>query len=155
MPSGIYVRKLIPAEDRFHKKYVVDVETGCWEWSGTTGTFGYGAFSINNGTMKAHRYSYELHYGSIPKGMKVCHTCDNPSCVNPEHLFLGTQSDNMKDMLNKDRSGAAKLTIQLVSEILMWLKLGYTVVDIAASYNVSYSAISHIKNGRSWRQCNG
>lgn len=79
-------------------------ETGCWEWLGARANGGYGLFAVQNPRrITAHRYSWELHNGPIPAGMHVLHHCDNPPCVNPAHLFLGTASDNMRDMLAKGR----------------------------------------------------
>lgn len=92
----------LPLEWRFWP-CVLPVASGCWEWQAGKGT-GYGAISAREyGTKKAHRIAYAMMKGD-PTGMKVCHTCDNPPCVNPEHLFLGTQTDNMLDMHAKGRA---------------------------------------------------
>ena len=80
----------------------VDKGSGCWLWL-LSKAFGYGNFKVNGKTKRAHRVAWEEFNGPIPEGMNVCHTCDNPSCVNPEHLFLGTQYDNLQDMKQKGR----------------------------------------------------
>ena len=77
--------------------------TGCWQWRGPTNAFGYGRFSFEGRTQVAHRLSYETFRGPIPDGMSVLHKCDNPSCINPEHLWIGTYSDNRRDCLSKGR----------------------------------------------------
>ena len=81
----------------------VENENGCWIWSGSKATRGYGKMRVNGVGTAAHRYSYSVNHGSIPDGMIVCHTCDTPSCVNPDHLFVGTTKDNYDDMIKKGR----------------------------------------------------
>lgn len=102
----------------------------------------------------AHRYSYHLHFGPIPDGKIVCHTCDNPPCVNPDHLFLGDDLDNMRDMCGKLRQNkgedkhSAKLTEKQVLTIFDDQET--PIKDLAASHNVSYATIYKIKRGWSW-----
>jgi len=81
---------------------VIKNKNGCWEWQGALRS-GYGAIKIEGKTKAIHRLSWELNYGEIPKGLLVCHKCDNPKCINPGHLFLGTHNDNAKDAYNKNR----------------------------------------------------
>lgn len=88
---------------RFHS-YYIKVESGCWEWQNYLDEDGYGQFvEKDRSPVKAHRFSYEFYIGKIPDGLFVCHDCDNPKCVNPAHLFVGTHQDNMDDMKNKNR----------------------------------------------------
>lgn len=88
-------------ENRFWTK--VDVRDGCWSWRAARNPKGYGVFSCEGRTVSAHRFSYELYNGPIPSGMVVRHKCDNPPCVNPDHLELGTQADNERDKINRGR----------------------------------------------------
>jgi hypothetical protein len=129
----------------------------CWGWTGHT-SCGYGVITVPGGQMKAHRFSYELHNGPIPKGMHVLHRCDNPPCSNPAHLFLGTQADNTFDMDTKGRRrtvahsgskhGMAKLTEDQVRAIRA--SVG-TAPTIAAQYGVSDSTIYMIRGGHIWK----
>lgn len=145
--------------ERFHKKYIVD-ENKCWNWQG--GTRGsdknrqYGRHWANGESINAHRFSYIIYFGEIPHGIYVCHKCDNPLCVNPDHLFLGTHEDNMKDMVQKNRSfkgrgeskfWLSKLTSKKAEEIknstMSQSKLGKI-------YGVSQTTIGRIKRGVSY-----
>lgn len=91
-------------EQRFWDK--VEKTESCWRWHGAKNDFGYGRINLggrNEGVDRAHRVSYRLHFGEIPKGKVVCHSCDNPECTRPDHLFLGTKQDNSLDMIRKGR----------------------------------------------------
>lgn len=90
--------------------YVVDPVTGCWNWIKGKGHYGYGQIKRNGKTLKAHRLSYEHYNGPIKNGLFCCHICDNPSCINPDHLFVGTPSDNSRDREAKNRHPSKKFT---------------------------------------------
>ena len=98
---------ILTDRERFDIKYKI-VESGCWEWQGAISDTGYGALTIKGKTIHAHRYSYQINIGDIPKGMFICHKCDNRKCVNPNHFFLGTNGDNMLDAREKGRMPTAK-----------------------------------------------
>ena len=154
MPTGIYKRKSV--EERFWKYVNKNTENGCWQWIGAINTNGYCQFGINGKLILAHRYSYELNKGPIPEGMCILHSCDNRRCCNPNHLSIGTQAENIKDKVNKNRqaigsmNGTSKLTEDQVLLIKNKLILGYKHVDLAKEFCVSDSAISKIKAGIIW-----
>ena len=144
-------------KERFEEKYEPVTESGCWVWTGGVGSSGYAQFWLDGKTVQASRVAFSLHKGNIPEGLQVCHTCDNRLCVNPDHLFLGTASDNAKDKADKGRSVKgesnhhAKLKEHEVLEIKKLLKEGYKHREIAEVFNVSRMAISDINNSRSWK----
>ena len=139
-------------------------KNGCWIWGGSMGKLGYPQMTILGKTKAAHRAAWwAAHHGTlIPDGMCVCHTCDNPACVNPDHLFLGTRSDNMRDMVRKGRHGgsppplhgqsnpASKLNWNAVDEIRRRLACGATQRGVAEDFKVSSSCIGRISRGETW-----
>ncbi len=134
-----------------YEKFVIKIENDCWGWNGTT-SHGYANFNHRGKIMKAHRASWIIHNGQIPKSIFVLHKCDVRNCSNPDHLFLGNQTDNMKDMAFKLRTRVTcKLKESDVLEIKELLKLGVTSVKLAKKYNVSDVAIHNIKHGISWK----
>lgn len=132
-------------------------------WTGGRSSSGYGGFWVNGKTIGAHQYSYELHFGKVPDGVCVLHNCpggnDNPLCVNPDHLFLGTHGDNTSDMMrkgrNSDRNGEknsqAKLTEAQVRQIFQDREeKRMTHQAIADKYNVTRENIGRILSGTNW-----
>jgi hypothetical protein len=156
-------RPKVPAWDRFWRK--VDRQGDCWEWQASRDGLGYGFFRVANGESmkKAHRVAWELTYGAIPDGLIVCHRCDNPPCVNPEHLFLGTWQDNVDDRVAKNRSSRlvshfgetsplAKLTAEQVDAIrYRYAAGGILQRELADEYRVTQTTISKIVRGVRWK----
>ena len=140
---------MVSPEERFWAK-VDKVDKGCWEWTATKSA-GYGRFKVNGYLLLAHRYSYELCHGPIPEGLWVLHHCDNPGCVNPEHLFLGTRSDYMIDCVCKGRLPVSKLTNNSVLSIRQAYKNGSLQKDLALKYGVNHQCISQIVTRRIWK----
>lgn len=143
--------------ERFEQKYIPEPMSGCFLWMCAQHRQGYGSLAIKGKSLLAHRVSWELHRGQIPEGIKVLHRCDNPCCVNPDHLFLGTQSDNVADCGRKGRSnkrgsinGNAKLTEEDVREIRSAPRSKFVCVELAAKFGVAQSSISDIRRGRNW-----
>lgn len=141
----------------FNNSYVINTETGCWIWKRGIKSHGYGYIIINQKDVGVHRLSWTLHYGSIPDGLFVCHTCDVKACVNPQHLFLGTRYDNIKDMVNKgrqtrnigERNGSAKLTSDDVIKIRQ--SASRNGAKLARELNVSTSLICRVRKGKIWK----
>jgi hypothetical protein len=140
---------------KFFKKAVPDV-FGCWLWTGGCNACGYGIVRYRGLQRLAHRAAWEICYGPIPDGMGVLHRCDCPPCINPAHLFLGTQADNVADMERKKRSnhphsqnhGRAKFTAEEVKEIRASpLSSG----KLAKKFWVSKTAIRYIRQKDTWR----
>lgn len=157
-------------EERFWSR--VKKGPGCWEWTGAQfNRKWYGAFFMNGRNHSASRVSWMFHYGSIPNGLFVCHRCDNPKCVRPDHLFLGTAADNNGDMARKGRAasgkkhraslypesirrgeenGAAKLSPVDIIVIRQCHAKGSSTRALAAAYGVCKTTISNIISRRTW-----
>ena len=155
IPSG---RPRVPLEDRFWKK-VLKTET-CWLWRGAVRwPGGYGILGLpgeKGGSISTHRFSYQLHFGAIPLGVLVYHYCDNPPCVRPSHLFLGSAMDNMVDKVLKGRAafgtrnGNTNLTEDEVRAIRQRRREGEPLKSIAGDYAISVAAVSKIALRRNW-----
>lgn len=140
---------------------IKESENGCWEWTGGK-SHGYGQVRIRevwgNRPVYAHRASFVVyHLQPIPKGLVICHTCDNPCCINPGHLFLGTQDENLKDMANKGRSclgaknGMTKFTEEDVLNIKAEVNAGVKQYVVSEKYGISQAQVSRIMRGsRRW-----
>jgi len=149
-------------EQRFWDK--VQKTSDCWNWTASKGHNGYGRFRVKGKLESPHIVSYKLHNDDHIKGMDVCHTCDNRACVNPNHLFLGSHSDNMKDCSNKGRNTGAdlrgenqpgsKLKDDQVKTIKKLFQLNIKTQEIADMYRVSYTTIYNIKIGKTWKHIN-
>ncbi len=138
------------ADNRFWVKVNKSTLSGCWEWMAAKNRDGYGEFWMQGKLVRANRYSYERHIGPLKPGELALHRCDNPSCVNPEHLFAGSDKDNMQDMLKKDRKRGIKLKVDQVREIKRRLRGGEDYESLAKAYNVHPSSIYVIDSGKTW-----
>lgn len=154
--GGSYLRQKKTIAERFWKK--VDKSGGCWLWTASTNKKGYGQFGREKGgSSLAHRVAYQLLNGPIPKGLYVCHRCDNPPCVRPSHLFLGTQAENDKDKINKGRQGKgtrfsnAKMTEEGIGDILCLRQQGWTFDALARRFSISPRLVSGIVKGKKWK----
>lgn len=161
-------------KERFFKRFDKK-ESGCWEWSARKDQCGYGNISHDYKELKAHRVSWTIFKGDIPANMCVCHHCDNPACVNPDHLFLGSHKDNMDDRdrkkrccrgekrseLNRqfgikgERVYNSKLNADKVKEIVMLRRQGLKFREIADKFGVKHPTVQGILNGRYWRHVTG
>lgn len=140
----------------------IDKTGDCWLWTIGTFNYGYGRLSIQKGKqVRAHRFIYEMVFGKIPDGLNVLHKCDNPRCVKPKHLYLGTQKDNVADMMNRKRGGYkkfcgeshhnSKLRRKDINEIKsLWEKGGLLQREIAEKFNISQQVVSKIVNNKAW-----
>lgn len=170
LPSGVgrrdkhcsrKCRDSVPSENRFWEKVDKKSDDDCWEWRGSINSGGYGNMWINHKSISAPRFSWEIHNGKIPKDMCVCHHCDNRKCVNPIHLFLGTNQDNIDDKVRKGRhptgekAAWAKLTWEKVREIRSkYIPKKVSFRCLANEYGVSWVTIREIVLCIAWKEAN-
>lgn len=157
----------IPIEERFWKKVIKKTTFECWEWNAAKNPNGYGLIGLGSkkdGLIKAHRASWIIKFGNIPNNMCVLHKCDNPKCVNPEHLFLGNQLDNVCDCISKKRhsqppvrfgekNNKSKLSKADVIEIKkIFNSSNISQRKFAKKYNVSHGTIGAILRNKTWKE---
>lgn len=148
-------RTAVDPIERFWSKVRPNHATGCLEYDGTPNAKGYMAYGADHAQEAAHRYAWMTAYGPIPKGLMVLHSCDNPPCVNPAHLFLGTNRDNMRDMVQKDRAARAdrnpnvKLTWDEVQQLRADSET-CSVRELARRYGVHHSTAWGVARGKWW-----
>lgn len=146
------------AAERVIRNVVVDHERGCWEWQGCVNRKGYGRILVGRSARATHRVMYQAVHGVISKDTFVCHVCDNPTCVNPDHLWAGSHQDNMNDMKTKGRSpsspgernGRAKLTESTVVEIRTRHSGGESIRSLSRNYNVDKRTVSRLIRKLAW-----
>lgn len=156
-PHTVILEKLKGSnvKEKIEQNYTVDGK-GCWIWQGGKTNAGYGSINIGDkNTALVHRLAYELWVGKIPEGLFVCHHCDVRDCINPKHLFVGTNQDNIDDKVKKGRSGkgtrAPRLNESQVIEIKqMLIQAAWTHSEIAEMYDVDRNTITRIKTGKHW-----
>lgn len=141
---------------RFLEK-IMRIDNGCWNWSGSKNNRGYGTFSFGGKSALAHRCSYEIFIGPIPKGKNILHKCNHEACVNPAHLYAGDQGDNYEDMRKAgtaplgERNGKAKLTASIVRQIRLLRAMGLRRASIATALNITISSVDEIMRGKRWK----
>lgn len=146
----------LSAIERLENKSIPEPNSGCWLWLAGLDTHGYGSLSIGRTKVLAHRLSFATHKGPIPSGAYVLHTCDNRACINPDHLWLGTHADNMRDMAAKRRNvtypGTSNVNAKLTPDVARAIfadprRSG----QISRQYGICPSTVRRIKTGRLWR----
>ena len=158
--NNLYRQRFKTMDERFWEKVDKRGEDECWKWLGSKDKKGYGYFWDQIRNSKAHRYSWTIHYGRIQRDKIICHHCDNPSCVNPNHLFLGTHQDNANDREAKGRrknvvgenSPNSKLTDDDVRAIRkQYSSKNCTLDDLSKEFGVCFQQISRIINRKRWK----
>lgn len=151
------IQRTITFAERFWSKVVKGA--GCWVWTASKNKYGYGQVKAYKKMMGAHRCAWILTHGEIPEGLHVLHACDNPPCVRPDHLFLGTNQDNMNDRDQKHRQasgelvGTSKLKAKSVAEIRALYQTGdFTQKQLGEQFGVTDAQVSLIVNNKSWEE---
>jgi len=149
-------RQSLPITDKM-LKHSYPQDNGCILWTGPIDSKGYGVLKHGPISFRAHRIAYSLKHGAIPTGLNACHTCDTPSCVNPDHIFIGTQKDNIHDMIKKNRNTLPPRTRDISPTLKAQIKAdisGESLQKLAKKYGVSQTTIFNVRGGSQLRQGN-
>ena len=141
-----------------HWKGRVNVTSTCWDWTGCHSTNGYGKVSFNNKSDYAHRVIWQLVFGPIPDGLFVCHHCDNKSCVNPDHLFLGTPNDNIQDAVKKGRTAKGEArpdSVLTEADVIAIRSSNLTHTELAKKFGICRQHVSDVQRGIKWGHLGG
>lgn len=138
------------ALERLARYFRVGSVNSCWEWQGSRNEKGYGNFMYEGRSQKAHRVVYSLKIGPIPVGACICHSCDNPPCVNPAHLFAADMKANMDDMTRKRRNPTHKLSYASAEEIRRLCAEGRAMRSVARDFGVAESTVRLLMRGKTW-----
>lgn len=160
MPTGVFKRPTF--EERFNKSYIPEPNTGCWLWLGSQYLNKYGIIRFEGRSSSAHRASYKFHRGHFDVNLFVCHRCDTPECVNPDHLFLGTHKENMADCIRKGRfntgrtDGEFNPNCSLNKDDVLLIRTLHDKKkrngrELAKRFGVTPSAICSIIKRRTWK----
>ena len=144
------------AKERLNSKRTIDLERGCWIWTGRTNSEGYGRMRFKGKLMLTHRLAYQDFVGPIPEGKYVLHRCDTRPCFNPDHLFIGTQVDNMQDRKRKGRyrpfRGVEQSQAKLTDEQVRMIRIDpRSYREIGRSYGIDFSRVGRVKNRQNWK----
>lgn len=143
--------------DDYYRRIDYNGANGCWLWTGRQDRDGYGRWNFDGKEMFAHRFAYDIYYKDLDPKLVIMHSCDNPPCVNPEHLSQGTQKDNMQDAAKKGRkpSGSknpnSKLNEYQVEKIRQFYKVGLSIEELSKTFNVSRRQIFNIVHEIHWK----
>ncbi len=148
--------KMKTDRERFDDKWIPEPYSGCWLWTGFVQSSGYGQIQINRKPVPAHRVAWEMFRGDIPQGMRICHKCDTRSCVNPEHLFTGTQKDNMQDCIKKGRIfrpiGQKNFNCKITESDARFIRESLASSDsLALRFGIKRRQVNRIKSKEQWR----
>lgn len=151
-----------PVEGSFDDRFVINKDTNCWEWTRGLTYKGYASYWFSGEPITGHRFSYARTFGAIPANLQVLHKCDNRKCVNPDHLFLGTNYDNTQDRVKKNRScqGVKHKDAKLDEQIILlireqYMSGNYSKRAIARGLGVSHTCVINVLNNKTWKHLNG